>query len=191
MKNDTEILIIESAAKVLLRENYQNMKTASIAKEAGIAEGTIYRYFKSKKDILVGVIRYYFDSIANSVFHGISPDNKLEENIGILLENYQSQLEEKISFIKLFYKSFSEIEDEGVKELLKQIYQDIIDRIKMIIKWAGSEIPLNEKDIEIVSAIISGMKDVLYQRHLLGYESNIGIVEIQKIKSVIISFFRK
>jgi len=191
MKSDTEIQIIEASARVLLRENYQNMKTASIAKEAGLAEGTLYRYFKSKKDILIGVVRYYFDSIADSVFQGISSDNKLDENIGILLENFKSQLDEKTSFVKLLYKCFSEIEDAEVKELLKLIYQNIIDRIKMIIKWAGKEIPLTEKEIEIVAAIISGIKDVLYQRHFLGYENKTGKAEIQKIKSVIISLLKK
>lgn len=47
--------ILDSATKLFARKGYYNAKTAEIAKEAGVAAGTIYNYFKSKDDILISI----------------------------------------------------------------------------------------------------------------------------------------
>ncbi len=45
--------IIEAAVRVFARKGYYNSRVSDIAREAGIAAGTIYLYFKTKDDILV------------------------------------------------------------------------------------------------------------------------------------------
>lgn len=46
---------MRAATKVFARRGYFNAKIADIAKEAGIADGTVYLYFKSKDEILHSV----------------------------------------------------------------------------------------------------------------------------------------
>jgi TetR/AcrR family fatty acid metabolism transcriptional regulator len=54
---DKREAILRAAIKVFAGKGYFNSKVADIAKEAGIADGTVYLYFKSKDDIL----RSFFD----------------------------------------------------------------------------------------------------------------------------------
>jgi TetR/AcrR family transcriptional regulator, fatty acid metabolism regulator protein len=49
---DKREAILRSAVKVFARKGFFNSKVADIAGEAGIADGTVYLYFKSKDDIL-------------------------------------------------------------------------------------------------------------------------------------------
>ena len=49
---DKREAIVRSAIKVFARKGYFSSKVADIAAEAGIADGTVYLYFKSKEDIL-------------------------------------------------------------------------------------------------------------------------------------------
>src|SRR5215469_10463834 len=49
--------IIEAAVRVFARRGYYNSRVSDIAREAGIAAGTIYLYFKTKDDILVSLFR--------------------------------------------------------------------------------------------------------------------------------------
>jgi TetR/AcrR family fatty acid metabolism transcriptional regulator len=49
--------IIDAAIRVFARNGYYNSRVADIAREAGIASGTIYLYFKTKDDILVTLFR--------------------------------------------------------------------------------------------------------------------------------------
>ncbi len=45
--------ILEAAVKVFARKGYFAARVSEIAKKAGVADGTIYLYFRNKEDILV------------------------------------------------------------------------------------------------------------------------------------------
>jgi TetR/AcrR family fatty acid metabolism transcriptional regulator len=49
--------IIEAAIRVFARKGYYNSRVADIAREAGIAAGTIYLYFRTKDEIVVTLFR--------------------------------------------------------------------------------------------------------------------------------------
>jgi TetR/AcrR family fatty acid metabolism transcriptional regulator len=49
--------IIEAAVRVFARNGFYNSRVSDIAREAGIASGTIYLYFKTKDEILVTLFR--------------------------------------------------------------------------------------------------------------------------------------
>ena len=58
--------IIDAAVRVFARNGYYNSRVSDIAREAGIASGTIYLYFKTKDEILVTLFR---DKMARVVAH--------------------------------------------------------------------------------------------------------------------------
>jgi len=58
--------IIDAAIRVFARNGYYNSRVSDIAREAGIASGTIYLYFKTKDEILVTLFR---DKMAAFVAH--------------------------------------------------------------------------------------------------------------------------
>ena len=47
--------ILEAAVKVFARKGYFGARVSEIAKKAGVADGTIYLYFRNKEDILVSL----------------------------------------------------------------------------------------------------------------------------------------
>jgi TetR/AcrR family fatty acid metabolism transcriptional regulator len=49
---DKREAILRAATHVFARSGYFNSKVADIAREAGVADGTVYLYFKSKEEIL-------------------------------------------------------------------------------------------------------------------------------------------
>lgn len=51
--------ILEAALKVFSRKSFAEATTAEIAREAGVAEGTIYNYFPSKRELLVAVVKTF------------------------------------------------------------------------------------------------------------------------------------
>jgi len=50
--SDKREAILRAATGVFARAGYFNSKVADIAREAGVADGTVYLYFKSKEEIL-------------------------------------------------------------------------------------------------------------------------------------------
>lgn len=55
--------ILDAAVSVFAQHGFYNAKVSQIAKEAGVADGTIYLYFKNKEDILIQVFIDAMDEI--------------------------------------------------------------------------------------------------------------------------------
>ncbi len=53
--------ILRAAAKVFARSGYFNAKVSDIAREAGVADGTVYLYFKNKDDLLSSIFNTAMD----------------------------------------------------------------------------------------------------------------------------------
>ncbi|MDP4179285.1 MAG: helix-turn-helix domain-containing protein, partial [Bacillota bacterium] len=48
--------ILDAAVKVFSEKGFEGSRTSDIAKEAEVAEGTIFKYFKTKKELLKGLM---------------------------------------------------------------------------------------------------------------------------------------
>lgn len=74
--------IIEAATKVFAQNGFYQSKIAQIAKEAGVADGTIYIYFDNKDDILISLfeeqMKVVLDNMALQVARINDPVLKLE-----------------------------------------------------------------------------------------------------------------
>lgn len=53
--------ILRAAIKVFAGGGFFNSKVADVAREAGVADGTVYLYFKNKDDILVSIFNHHMD----------------------------------------------------------------------------------------------------------------------------------
>jgi AcrR family transcriptional regulator len=51
--------ILDAAMEVFSRKGFAMATTAEIAREAGVAEGTIYNYFPSKRELFIAVIKNF------------------------------------------------------------------------------------------------------------------------------------
>ncbi|MEB3338385.1 MAG: helix-turn-helix domain-containing protein, partial [Leptolyngbyaceae bacterium] len=54
-QSDTETRILKAAQRLFARQGYDSTATRELAEAAGIAEGTLFRYFPTKKAILIEV----------------------------------------------------------------------------------------------------------------------------------------
>jgi AcrR family transcriptional regulator len=74
--------LIEAAEKVLWQKGYAKATVSDIVKEAGVAQGTFYLYFKSKEDMLDAVAEYILSDMVNLVIKiGESPGKSALEKV--------------------------------------------------------------------------------------------------------------
>lgn len=55
--------IMEAARTVFCEHGYTNASTAEIARRAGVVEGALYRYFPSKRDLLIKVVEDFYERV--------------------------------------------------------------------------------------------------------------------------------
>jgi AcrR family transcriptional regulator len=65
-KEVREAELLDAAAEVFREKGYHEASSAEIAERAGVVEGTIYRYFSTKRELLIQVVeRAYEQAIAD------------------------------------------------------------------------------------------------------------------------------
>ncbi len=98
--NDTCKKILDAATKVFTSKGYNGATTSEIAKEAGFSEGTIYKYFKTKKELFL------------SLFIPVTMEMKLPE----ALDSLEEILKKK--------------KDCSEEEVMKAIFESRLDLIR-------------------------------------------------------------
>jgi TetR/AcrR family fatty acid metabolism transcriptional regulator len=66
--------IVDAAIRVFARKGYWSSRVSDIAREAGIAAGTIYLYFKTKEDILITVFREKMAEFVSALWRAIAEE---------------------------------------------------------------------------------------------------------------------
>lgn len=132
--SDKRTAILRAAIKVFAGKGYFNSKVADIAAEAGIADGTVYLYFKSKDEIL----RSIFDgAMEEFISEGKSklelienPKEKLEKIAELHLEKLGADRDMAIVFqieLRGSTKFMREFSAAGFAEYLEIIERTIAD----------------------------------------------------------------
>lgn len=83
MENTVRTAVYEATVMVLLENGLKGLKMRLVAKEAGIATGTLYNYFKDKDDLLFYVYQEVFNDffahLSQAADCQISPVDKLSD----------------------------------------------------------------------------------------------------------------
>lgn len=84
--------IIDAAVEVIAENGYHSSQVSKIAKKAGVADGTIYLYFKNKEDILVSLFQEKMGQFIGSIEEEIKTKSNAKEKLLTLIEMHYSQL---------------------------------------------------------------------------------------------------
>jgi TetR/AcrR family fatty acid metabolism transcriptional regulator len=86
--------IIEAAVKVIATHGYHQAQVSKIAKEAGVADGTIYLYFENKEDILISLFEEKMGHFVEIIRERIASELSVEDKLLILVKTHFEQLQE-------------------------------------------------------------------------------------------------
>ncbi len=152
MKKDTRELLINSAFSSFYKNGYQGANIAEILKEVGINKGSMYHFFKSKKELGLAVV-----------------DERIRKNINT---KYEKVLESQTPYSTLFEilrsspdtlifgcplnKMSQEMVyiDDDFKKLLSSVYKDFEKAIENILVKAVSVGKIPECDTEVTARLI-------------------------------------
>jgi TetR/AcrR family fatty acid metabolism transcriptional regulator len=120
LRNGKSEAILRAAAKVFARSGYFNAKVSDVARTAGVADGTVYLYFKNKDDLLTSIFGWAmgeFMSQARAELAGVTdPREKLRRFVHLhfsLLEQerdiaivFQIELRQSTKFMEQFSTTY-------------------------------------------------------------------------------------
>lgn len=80
--------IIDAAVIVIAENGYHQAQVSKIAKQAGVADGTIYLYFKNKEDILISVFQEKMGVFVSKLEQIIARDLTASSKLGLMIESH-------------------------------------------------------------------------------------------------------
>ena len=151
--------ILEAAIKVFAEQGFFQSTIAQIAKEAGVADGTIYLYFKNKDDILVQFYQYKTRQIFERFRDAVSQPKTAEEKLRCLIRVHLQEFQEDRNMAIVYQAETHQnhrLGDENIKEMSK-MYRDIISEVVEL----GQEEGTIRKDLYmgLVKRFINGAVD--------------------------------
>jgi TetR/AcrR family fatty acid metabolism transcriptional regulator len=151
--------ILEAAVKVFAEQGFYQSTIAQIAKEAGVADGTIYLYFKNKDDILVQFYEYktgqIFERFRDAVRKPETAEEKLRCLIRVHLQEFQQDRNMAIVYQAETHQN-RRLGDENIKRMSKT-YRDIISEVVELGQAEGTI--RRDLYIGLVKRLINGAVD--------------------------------
>lgn len=80
--------IIDAAIIVIAENGYHHAQVSKIAKQAGVADGTIYLYFENKEDILISVFSEIITGFVESLQNIIEKEASISQRFFEIIDNH-------------------------------------------------------------------------------------------------------
>ena len=133
--------IIDAAITIISEKGFNASTTSEIARLACVAEGTIFRYFKTKKDILRGIMIHLVNTMGEPVvldgFQRILLDNKEKDLRSII----RALLKDRFELMEAIYPMMRIVATEAMyhDDIRKILYEKIISGTLEIFKRFHAE----------------------------------------------------
>lgn len=171
--------IIQAGIEIFAAKGYYNTHIAEIVESVGIAKGTFYLYFNSKKDLFVSLIKRYEDIFLNlfdvDIVAAETEDLRLffsellkkifslykeNENLSIII------LREAVAVNEKFKEEFKEMEARRFQRI-NNLYQFLLDN-----NYLNQEV-----DYDYFVCVFVGIMESIVMRRLLLSEQEFNVEE--------------
>ena len=157
--------IINALLRVMAERGYEKASIQAIAKEAGLAPGLIHYHFKTKQEILLGLVNWIASSATERLdkmeTEVSDPWDKLTVFINARLATGETELPQVVS-------AWVVIAGESIRQPeIKEIYQGLIEQqlnlLKKLIADVWQNKSVNSKEVVHLSAIVISAMEGAFQ----------------------------
>ena len=181
-KREQEIL--DAAVRVFSRKGFNGATTKEIAGEAGVAEGTIFRYFKTKKDILLSLVGPYLAQSLTDAIEEVSGATD-EVILTAIIKNRLDVIKKNSNLIMLLFTE-AQFHPELREKFTEKVVLKVAVVLEQLITTRIKQGAYKEVDPQIATRIFVGMMGifVLWKTYLSG-DKYISFDENTVIKNVV------
>lgn len=138
--------IIHSATKVFAKKGFFNARISDIAKEAKVADGTIYLYFNNKFDILISVFEEEIGGLIEQVTKSLAVEPDPRKQLRIFATKHLTMMKKNKNLAEVIQIELRQ-STKLIKDYRNNKFSEYIDIISTIIK-AGQAQEIFRADIK-------------------------------------------
>lgn len=181
--------ILEVSIDLFAKNGYSNTSTSQIAREAEVAEGTIFKHFGSKENLLIGnIIPFILEEIFPEVASDFT-DDKLKGDYLDFETFIYSIVKDRIEFInsneKICKIVITEVmyRDDLLKNLISSVPQKTIESFNNILNnFKANNLLVDWPNIDIIRFIITNIAGYAITKFIL--EDIVDFNDDEQIKKI-------
>lgn len=151
--------IIRAAIKVFAKKGFFNARISDIAKEAKVADGTIYLYFNNKFDILLSVFEQEIGKLIEQVAQLLDKEENPRRKLEIFIANHLEEMKRNKNLAEVIHIELRQT-SKLIRDYRRDKFSEYLDILATIID-TGQQAGFFRPDVqpEILKQIIFGALD--------------------------------
>ncbi len=137
--------IIRAAIKVFAEKGFYNSRVSEIAKEANVADGTIYLYFRNKDDILISLFEEEFGQIVENMRKELEKERDALQKIRRFATMHLSIISKQRHLAEVLGVEVRQ-SSKFMKEYVNKPFIEYLNLVRSVVS-EGQELGLIRKDL--------------------------------------------
>jgi AcrR family transcriptional regulator len=194
---DKQWKILQAALEVFTQKGYSAATTSEIARKAGVAEGTIFRHFKTKKDILLATMIPIMQNLlgpgASTSLQELLLQNEnlpIEEILLTILEDRQKFIQKYFPLLRVIFVEANfhlELREVLVNEVIMKSQENLL---RFLEKRQKSGELRSELDVWVMTRSLVGAVLVYYFSKVFFPKREKGKDDRTELKAIIRLFLK-
>ena len=162
--------ILEAARRVFAQKGFEEASVDAIAHSAGVAKGTLYLYYSSKRDIFWEALKCGLDDLCDRLEESVRAAGSTEEKIRAFMVTKLNYFEGNRDFFKFYLAEFSHAvaQQNHAKRVFKECHRRQL-RLVMVALKGGMRQSL---PLEATAFAILNLTHGMITRRLLGWTNS-------------------
>lgn len=156
-KNNKRELILAAARDIFFEKGYHNATSEEIARQAGVAKGTLYQYFSSKQEIFLEMHRQYMKLYSDQLKACVDFDKSFEENMRQILQFHLRHIQLIMQYVVRIIPDLLAVENQQQsQDIMHEIKQQMDHFLERLIDTGQQRGELKNMNKQLVTYSITG-----------------------------------
>lgn len=165
--------IMRSAVDLISSKGYNGTSTLNIAKHAGLSQATLFKYFKTKVDLLTAILHPVVPGLFGSFFEELLTFETTEEKVHYLVHNRMTYLKKNRALMKIILQEI--FSNKKLRKEQLYIWNTLQDKLLVLHKELIADSRVNPEITvpQMVRICIGPLLAYFAQLYIVGDNSDI------------------
>ncbi len=162
--------ILQAARRVFAEKGFNAATVDDVANAADVAKGTLYLYFKSKRDIYLAALKQGIQAINEETNRRVENERTIEGKLRTFIDTRLRYFEENGDFFRIYHSEFSNILlcPTQVPEDFRDLYLQQAKALEQTLRNAAKHGKIRNLPVDLLALTIYDMTRALIVQRLLG-----------------------
>ncbi len=177
--------ILSAARKVFARKGYDGATVDDIAEAAGLAKGTLYLYFPSKREVYLEALKEGLTALIEETRRNVEAAKTAAEKIRAFITSRIRYSEENRDFVAIYHAEFAHIGLDYLSSDFRELYREHIRTLERLMREAVRQGEMRPVRAESAAVLVYEMTRGLAMHRLLGWSKATAESDIESLFELI------